>query len=233
VAIAVGTVFGANSAANPGSSLAFGAPIAGLHPAGSFGVVGVNINHASVTCTSVTDTQGNTWIKFGERHHATLAIYTALFICVSCIGGANNNCTANFSGAVSADAGIMAGNYTGVLSYNPTPASTEGNSSTALVNFTTQDANNWVAMMMGTLATGTPTAGSGDTLEISDANITLTQALVDSSSASPASLDVSVTNSSSGGWTAIGIELRSVAGWPGRYVPRTARRRSRTQGQTA
>lgn len=231
MAIAVGTVFRANSVSNPGSSLACGAT-AGLHPAGSFGVVGVTINHASVTCTSVTDTQGNTWIKFGERHHATLAMYSALFICLSCIGGANNNFTANFSGAVTLDAGVMGGNYTGVLSYNPTPAATEGNSSTALVNFTTQDANNWVSMMMGTLALGIPTAGSGDTLEIQDANVTITQCMVDSSSATPASLDVSVVNSGSGAWTAIGIELRSVAGWPGRYVPRTQFRRSRSQGQT-
>lgn len=210
MAIAVGTVFGQNSANNPGASLALSAAVAGLHPAGSFGIVGVNINHASITCTGVTDTQGNTWVKFAERHHATLAIYTALFLCQSCIGGVNNNPTAAFSGSVTADAGVMAGNYTGVLSYNPVAASTEGNSQDALVNFTTQDANNWVAMMSGMLGTGALSPGTGDTDRIEDANITLTQAWTDSSSASPASLDVSVHNSVSGGWTAIGIELQSV-----------------------
>jgi hypothetical protein len=229
VAITTDATFGWNSASNPGTSVATGV-VASLHPAGHFGVCGVSINHASVTCSSVTDTQLNTWVKLGERKHATGAIYEALFYCASLVGGANNNVTANFTGAVTLDAGVMTGSWAGVLSWTTPGTQNEGTSALPTISITTQDPNNFVVAVLTTFGVGATTIASG-VLDISDQNLTISQMLVHNTSATPASVTCSV-NQNSGDWAACAIELRSVGAYPGHYVPRSMLRRSRSPGQT-
>jgi hypothetical protein len=198
------------------SSLASGS-VAGLFPAGRRGFVGVTLNSRTVNVTSISDTQGNTYVKLVERLHATANLKEELWYVANTVGGANNNITVTLSGSVGVgnDAGLKAVSASGVAaigSFN----SAEGSGNTASVTSPTHDANDFYLASIGHLATGSSSAGSG-TILVSDANISISQYMVDNTSATAGNVTTSVNNSVGASFVALAVELRDTAASPIRY----------------
>jgi len=110
----------------------------------------------------------------------------------------------------STEAGIVLGEYSGVSSVNASLSgnTNSGNSATASVTVTTQDANDWIACGLGD--SSDMLTGSVGTQREQVAASTKKITLVDNTSSSAGSLTCAATLTSTG-WVGIALELRTTS----------------------
>lgn len=176
-------------------------------------VVCVTFNPTTCAVTGVTDNAAggsSVYTKRGEFVQSTSVKHEYWS---TDAGGAKAATTvsAAFSGTNS-DSGLVAAAYTGVLGIG-SYASGGGATGTHTLSLTTQDANNWVVAHFADLDNVTiPTAGTGN-LRQTDADVSITQALVDNTAASAnTSVTCSLGAPTTTPWAAGALELRSVSG---------------------
>lgn len=120
----------------------------------------------------------------------------------------------SYSGTV-VDAGAMVVTYVGVGSIGPTSKSTGAGANPSNAQ-ATQEPNNIIVTAFGWLNILGTTAGTGS-LRISDGNSAISDAIVDNTSTTPASVTTSVTHGA-GTWALISVELRTAPAFTPDYT---------------
>lgn len=172
-------------------------------------------NSNTITANSCSD-GSNTWTKVGESRNSggSHQMYVALFHSV--IGTAVGSVTCTFSASVAGNAEQQALEYSGVaaLGTNTTVNSGSSGSTNPSASITTVDNNDFVIAGFSAFACVTYTAQNGTIRTRAANNCTIGQALIENSSASPASVTDSATISSQP-WAGIAVALRSTTGGGG------------------
>ena len=170
------------------------------------------------TVTGIEDTAGSTWelitaVASGDKTRLEL------WKCADLLG-ANASITVTLSDSRVASA--VTTFYSGVQDFGNTNSAT-GSGVDTTVDVATQDNNNWAVAGVGSNG-GDPYTEVTGTIEAqvatSDGSVTSASAIIDSSSASPATLTSAATLSSVVDWAVVAVELRSTTGAPPTFVAR-------------
>lgn len=199
---------------NPTTNVNIVATITGTPAAGSTWVVGVTTRNASTTVTGITDNSTGgpmTYTQVGSYIHGATNILTSFWR--TAIGGGKSGLTTITVtlSVAERDSVVLAQEWIGALGIGVDSSALDTNANPT-ISLTTQDANNYVVAMFGARGATLPTALTGvlDVVLASEGGSPVSGGLVSNTAASASSVTAAETLAAAT-WTALALELRTVA----------------------
>jgi hypothetical protein len=204
---------------NPTTAVTVTATLTGSSTAGSTWLVGITCRNATTTITSITDNSSGgpmTYSQIGTYVNGVTNIRTSLWATAAGAGKVSATTITATTSVAERDTVILATEWFGVAAIG-TNGNDNNTTADPTIALTTQDANNFVVAMFGARGVTLPTSKTGtlDVVLASEGTSQVSGGMVSNTAASASSVTCAETLAAAT-WTALAVELRSVAATPSR-----------------